>query len=102
MKKLSGKSLSEYIHASKRAKERYDLELTPELENRFVNKIKKGRGEFVKRYSTNRTEWRLLHEGFYYRVIYDKLRKRIVTFLPIQGVVSIDILTKEVYESLSR
>ena len=76
------KKISEEIHAKKRALERYDLNLTPELLGYFRGHIKKNKGRFIERQSRRVTIWEVDKDGVTYKVAYDSKRHTIISFLP--------------------
>jgi len=76
------KKHAQRVHAVRRAAERYGLSMNHRKLRILVDDIQKGRGEFVRRQSHRVSIWRIDVEGHSVRVVYDKLRKTIVTFLP--------------------
>lgn len=78
------KSDAQYLHAKKRAMERYGLDYTKEIEKRFVGKIHRGEAHYMGKQSNRVTYYIINHEEYGYAVVYDKLRKTIVTFLPLR------------------
>lgn len=78
---MRSKKSCQYAHAKRRAYERYGLDYTRPVRNRLVNAIRDGHGTFLLRESHRLTHWMV--EG--YRVVYDKQRKEIATFLPPYG-----------------
>jgi len=81
------KKKAERIHSKRRAKERYNLDLTQDIRDRLRGKIKKQKGKFLYRKSLRVSVWEVEHENKLYKIVYDKLRKEIVTFLPNEEVV---------------
>ena len=73
-------------HAKARANERFELKLNNEKLRAVVHQIQDGKAEFVSRSSLARTVWNVTCEGKTCRVVYDKGRKVIVTFLPLKEV----------------
>lgn len=71
------KKQSQRIHAKRRAKERYGVELNSKDLKSLVTKIQKGDAEFVRKISLTRSVF--IVDGR--KVVYDKLRKNIATFL---------------------
>lgn len=68
-------------HAARRAKERYNLELTEEMMKQIVSQIKRGLSEFVEKQSYRISLHRVIVGELFPTVVYDKKRKVIVTFL---------------------
>lgn len=73
---------AERVHAKRRAKERFGLNLTKDVRDLLRGKIKRGEGTFISRRSRRISIWRISYENIFYRVVYDKDRHEIVTFLP--------------------
>ena len=69
-------------HSKKRARERYDIELTNNDLDMLVNQIKKGEAEFIRGYSNSRSVHKVKHEDLELPVLYSKSLKKIVTVLP--------------------
>jgi hypothetical protein len=80
------KSDAQYVHSCRRALERYQLELTPELYRHFVNLIRDYKAEPVERISNRQCTFRVMYEGRNYLVVYDNKRHTIATFLPCGAV----------------
>lgn len=78
------KTRSYKIHTARRAIERYGFEFTMATLASFVNQIQSNKGQFVKRTSNRVTVWDVSHPDTEenIRVVYDKIRKSIVTILP--------------------
>lgn len=84
MKQLT-KTQSERIHAKQRAKERYDLDLNRHDLQAIVDIIQDNRSaEFVRATSLRVSVFKLPYKGKLVCVAYDKMRKTIVTFLPLK------------------
>ncbi len=92
MSKPQSKKQAQIGHARRRARERYGIHFHQDLCNRFVQKIRKSSEDavygqanalFVVRDSGRVTIWVVQHEDAWYPVCYDKERKTIITFLPI-------------------
>lgn len=79
---MISKKTSERMHAKKRAQERYGLNLTKEVRRNIRDKIRKNDGKFLERQSRRVTLWEVEYDCVKYKVVYDKLRGEIVTFLP--------------------
>jgi hypothetical protein len=80
------KQSAEYLHAKRRALERYGVRLDKDSYLKLCRAIQEGNGTFLGRQSHRLTVWRLnVPNGdgcVQIPVVYDKLRKRIVTCLP--------------------
>jgi len=84
------KARGQYRHAQRRAWGRFHLKLTPELMEQFIDKIRyadrltdgKPNAILVKRESNRVSTWLIAHEGKEYHIVYDSLRKTLVSFLP--------------------
>jgi hypothetical protein len=76
------KTTSLLIHAKKRVLERYGIILYKDDLNHLVRMIQDGRGKFLEKESVRKTLWELKYKGTKFRVVYDKDRKAIITFLP--------------------
>ncbi len=76
------KAIAERRHASRRARERYDLRYNRHDRHDIVQQIQTGRAKFVERQSGRVSVFDITHQGVSARVVYDKHRKEIVTFLP--------------------
>ena len=71
------------LHARQRAVERYGVSISDAKRRKIINLIHAGKtGRFVKRRSVRVSEWEIPLDGETFRVLYDKRRKEIVTFLP--------------------
>lgn len=76
------KSESLLIHARTRALERYGQELTDSDLAEIVKKIQARNGVFVESQSHRVRVWNIEYKDETWKVVYDKFRKAIVTFLP--------------------
>lgn len=65
-----------------RAAQRFGLRLNRHQLRELVQRVQRGDGRCVARQSLRVSEWEMLVQGQLVRVIYDKTRKNIVTFLP--------------------
>jgi len=82
---MPSKKKSERLHARRRARERYGIEVGNHTRRKIIQAIQGGRSKAVRRTSTNKTVHDVtLDDGFTVRVVYDKERKEIVTFLPLE------------------
>lgn len=75
------KKKAERIHAKRRALERYNLNVTEEVRNVLKSKIVRGDGTFIRRTSRRVSVWEVAVDAAVYKVVYDKQRKEIITFL---------------------
>lgn len=89
------KASSEYLHAKRRALERYGLALNKEMYLGLCADIQNGLGVCLGKQSNTRTVWKIkaptvndfgFQDHIACNVVYDKSRHRIVTFLPV-GIV---------------
>lgn len=76
------KKKAEQRHSKRRAQERYGLDLTKAIRDALRGKIKKQKGKFLYRRSRRVSVWQVTHQAETYKIVYDKQRKEIVTFLP--------------------
>ena len=74
---MNNKRQYESIHAKKRALERYGLNFNRKTRLHFLETIKNGEAQLIKRL----TNTRLLLKIFQFYVIYNKNTKNIITFL---------------------
>ena len=81
IRRSKGKRKNQIRHAFQRFEKRFDICLNDNQYNQLVNRIKKGKAEFVKRQSNRITIWDLEFEGQSVRVVYDKNTSAIVTAL---------------------
>ena len=85
IRKSKGKRKNQIKHARRRFKQRFDISLNDNQYMQLINRIKNGKGEFVKRQSNRITIWDLEFEGELVRVVYDKKTTAIVTALYPEG-----------------
>lgn len=78
----TSKTKAQAIHARKRARERLGLELGDDTHRRIVGVIQSSRSRVVERQSHRVTVHDVDLDGATYRVVYDRHRKQVVTFLP--------------------
>jgi len=76
------KDQAQYLHSQKRALERYGLQYTKELKEGILAKIMSGDAKFIDRQSNRVTIWDVHTQGKEVRVVYDKQRKNIASFIP--------------------
>jgi hypothetical protein len=70
------------VHAKKRAKERYGLDLNRTQLQEIIGKCRNGSAKLLRHHSLRVREFLVAWQGLELRVLYDKLRKEIITFLP--------------------
>ena len=73
-----------YRHASNRLQQRFGMTLTKDMEHRIVCLIRAGKTSFVKDTSNRVSVHRVKIGDLFAKVAYDKIRKRIITFIPIK------------------
>lgn len=73
----------QYVHAKRRAQERYDLWIDEKVYFDMVEEIQQKKAEFLGRESNTRTHW-LVRD--IYIVVYDSSRQSIATFLPPDAI----------------
>ncbi len=73
-----GKIQALRLHAKRRALERYNFDLNRNTRKEIIAGIQQNKYKFLERTSNRTTVW-LVH-GM--RVVYDKSRKELITFLP--------------------
>lgn len=79
------KKLAERRHSVRRALQRYKIELTRDRRKNIIKLIQNGEGHLIERQSRRLSLWSVNVPGLgcgTVKVIYDKNRKEIVTFLP--------------------
>lgn len=76
------KALAQRLHAKKRASQRFGLALTTADLRQIAESIRRGNSTPIERQSNRVTLHRVEFKGEQYRVVYDRKRKEIVTFLP--------------------
>ena len=81
IRKSKGKRKNQIKHARRRFLTRFDISLNSNQYNQLVNKVKKGKGIFVRKQSNRVSIWDLEFEGQLIRVVYDKRTAAIVTAL---------------------
>ena len=74
-----------FRHAKRRAKVRYDLQLSVDNHNEIVRLIQLQKGKCLGSQSNRVSHWEIEYKGKILHVVYDKLRKQVVTFLPRQN-----------------
>ena len=78
------KAQTQRRHAQRRAYERHGLQLTRHDLNEIVRQIQAGKAHFVERQSHRVSLFDIDIDGRSARVVYDKQRKTIVSFLPAE------------------
>lgn len=68
-------------HAKMRASERFGINFSKQIHDEVIKTIQDGKAKFVEKQSNRITLFDVLVEGKECRVVYDKERKTIVTFL---------------------
>lgn len=86
IRKAKGKKKAQLKHAKRRFEGRFEISLNDNEYLQLINKIQKGRAEFVERQSNRVTIWDIEHNDKTIRVVYDKRTKVIVSALPIYGL----------------
>jgi len=71
-------------HAKIRARERYGISLDENKMRSIVRKIQMGHATFLKKQSNRVSIYLIEVDGQMMRVVYDKLRKVLVTCLPME------------------
>lgn len=79
------KKNAQRVHARRRMRQRFGIELGEVRRRSIVQAIQSGRARFVRRQSCRVTLWRVEVDGVEVAIVYDSKRKEIVTILP-EGV----------------
>lgn len=79
------KSSAQARHATKRALERYGIELTREKREKIVRMIQGGQASIVRRQSHRVSIFSLIFEEKEVVIVYDKQRKSLASFLPLEA-----------------
>ena len=82
---MKGKSRALFIHAKNRAKERFGIDMNADVHREIVDIIQKNKAKFVQRQSNRVTIWDVDYRYYKLRVVYDKNRGQVVTFLNRDG-----------------
>lgn len=69
-------------HAKVRATQRYDVALSDDDIQNIIKKIQANQGTHLWTQSNSRSIWKVEYEGKEYKLVYDKSRKQVITFLP--------------------
>ncbi len=78
---MNFKKQNQKIHAKKRALERFDLNLTNDDLIHIGAKIKKGESIYIRKMSNRVKLHQVEYNGQILKVVYDKLRHQVVSFL---------------------
>lgn len=76
------KSVNQRVHAKRRASERYGLIINKEMLKECIAMIQNNKAKFLCKTSRTRSLFELTIQGKCVKVVYDKIRKNIATFLP--------------------
>lgn len=79
---MPSKQKSEFLHARRRLKERFGIDLTRKLRRQIKDDIRRGRCQVLTRPSNRVTMYLVDVKGISMRVAYDRQRKEIITVLP--------------------
>jgi hypothetical protein len=82
MKISSNRQYSHYVHSSRRIYERYGTDILLVDYQKMINKIREGDATFLQRMSRSRSIFKVELNGTLFIVVYDKNNHNIVTFLP--------------------
>jgi len=83
---MNSKQKAQRVHAKRRAKSRYGLDFTKEVRRSFTQKIQNNKAKFLYGQSRRVSIFEIVHDEKTYKVVYDKLRGEIVTFLPSEDI----------------
>ena len=95
MVRMKSKAKNQKRHAKERALERYGLVLTRAVYREWVKLIQSHKATFVSRTSHRLTRFIVHWEGQDFPVVYDSIRKTIVTVLPKEALQSTETLTTQ-------
>ena len=84
MKKGKNKKLYMRAHAERRASERYNFSFYGKRRKEIVALIRGQKALFVQRHSLRVSEFLVPFLGETFRVLYDKNRHEVITFLPLK------------------
>jgi hypothetical protein len=79
------KSEAQNRHAKRRAMERYGIDLNRHKRLEMIHMIQSGQAECVRKQSHRVTIFSLQYEGKEVIVVYDRQRKTLASFLPIEA-----------------
>ncbi len=74
----------EAIHSKRRALERYNLSLNRHDLRDIVSMITNNQATFLLKESNTRSHWLVVYKEKKLKLVYDKPRKMIITFLPLE------------------
>lgn len=94
-KRRRSKKYAERVHAKRRAFLRYHLEVDAQTRRRIVEAIWNQTATFIRRHSGRVTEWMVDMDGQTLRLLYDKSRQEIITFLPPPAPTDEETLEKD-------
>lgn len=83
-KQKKDKAKTQRIHARKRALQRYNIDINRNDIEEIIKKINSGEAKFIEKQSLRVSIWFVEIKGKKVKVVYDKLRKTIASFLPIK------------------
>ena len=83
-KKKGSKKDAQKLHAKHRALERYGITLNKTIFRTWIEQIQTGAAKFLERQSNRVSVFEVSYEDKAIPVVYDRLRKTIVTTLPIE------------------
>lgn len=78
------KRWSQQAHAAARARDRYDIHFDRAKNDEVVDLIQAGYAQLVERQSARVSVYRMQVDGRDCKVVYDRRRKQIVSFLPLE------------------
>jgi len=82
-KKRRSKTEDQTRHVIRRFAERFNILITPDDISAIIkNQIQNQTAKFVFKQSLRTTVWEILFQGRFFLVVYDKIRKSLVTVLP--------------------
>lgn len=76
------KARAQFAHTARRLSERFDICMGKQLYGHFVREIQEGTAEFLRKQSNRVTIWRTVYDNNAIVLVYDKIRKTIVTAMP--------------------
>ena len=76
------KKAAQKLHAKKRARQRFNVEINKKDYNEIIKGIQSGKFPFVKSLSNRLSVFKITLNNTEANVLYDKSRKTLVTFMP--------------------
>lgn len=76
-------------HAKQRARDRFNIKFDTKMRKRLITEIQAPKSryvEFFEKQSHRVSIWKILWEGEEVAIVYDRMRKEIVTFMPFAWV----------------